>query len=188
MAPSTGDTGLNGFLGYQLNGLSADDRKNLKEIFAEHSMGYRSLELKEAKTLSGSINLSSDETYFASVGTVPITLDLVVNNLPPSCTLSNVSPAPGQIVYLSPQDARTGTFSVSCSSTDLTGADATLTAFVTRMDTSPPSLLTQTILRMIKPAVCDVNLDGVIDLNDINEITGLRGTLALPDDRYDVDR
>jgi hypothetical protein len=62
-----------------------------------------------------------------------------------------------------------------------------VTATVTRLDTNPPELLIQNFVRLIKLAICDVNLDGLVDLNDINEIVGLRGTAALPGDPHDVD-
>ena len=182
---------LSGYYGFQLTLPGDADRKKIGAIFSTHWVNYTNKKLLESKTLAANINLWDDLTFSGAALSYPIParLEPPVVNLPPACSITNIFPAVGTTFFISPNDSPTGTVEVTCGTPVPVGVPYQIIVPVSRLDGAAPELLTTNVVRMLNPAVCDVNLDGSIDSDDIQQIMDLANTPADgPDDPADPDR
>jgi hypothetical protein len=121
----------------------------------------------------------SDNTAF-----VTITIKLV--ELPSACTAQLLLPEP-QPISLPPRDSKTATLEVDCSSDLPAGAAGDFIFSMNSADTS--DVLANYWIKALSPVVCDLNLDGQVDSNDIDLVMTYRNTPAYGfDDPFDIDR
>jgi len=188
MGPGGGGTGLGDFRGYHLEPLAAADRKGVMAVFANHWIKYQTLELKNSQTLTASLNLHNDFTYFAS-GPTQAQYTLDSSGVPSDCFVSSAGPpSPSTPFTVSPQEVKRVQVGVTCGPNVSPGAAGQLVLTMTGAESlGDPELLSTHVLRLVAPLPCDVNADGSVDSLDIEEIMSLRGQPGGAGNKYDVD-
>jgi hypothetical protein len=185
MAGASGATSFGQYGGYSLAPLAKADRKGVKAVFANHWVKYNSLKLDKSEVLTASLNLYSDDTFFADAPSL-VSYSLAAN-MPSGCMLQNPSVPPNTVFSVSPQEAKTMTIEVSCDSTLVVGSAGDLTLTLTSADPDNPGIVGQEFARLVSPLPCDFNADGSIDSIDIADLLSRVGQMGGPGNPYDVD-
>lgn len=131
--------------------------------------------------VQGSVDLIND-----SDDTALVTITVKLVELPSACTVQLLLPEP-QPISLPPRESKTATVEFDCGCDLPAGASADLIFSMNSLDTS--DVLAAYWIKALNPVVCDLNLDGQVDVNDIDLIMTYRNSPAFgPNDPFDIDR
>lgn len=142
--------------------------------------------LKDILLAAGAKTRADIDLLNESSAPVLVTLSPTIVDLPPACTAQLVAPA-SQPISIPPHDTVPATVEFDCDSTLSPNATADVVLAMSTA-TATPDLLGTYWIKGRNAAECDVNFDGVVDVDDIDLIAAYRNTPASgQDDELDVD-